>query len=311
MNGILKAQLEHAGIVIKNYETLNDLVCKFNISITQYLKHLGEIFKHFENILENNNNGISSTILNIQTEINLKITSFNDRFNKVMDRLIKLIKGLQKSIKNREYIEFDYNILKSQSVKLNSSKEKSSYEDTKKGYEISQKLQENIQNGNNFDNLLNNELPLFFQLSSKITELISIMLFNYDFEIFQIMHNNLIYLNKGYKLDNIAIFHDTNEIKQTQLEICNKIESLKFFNHVPSIPSPSIYNVLPTKNSVKIGTAIYPFSGQSSKDLIFQKGDTVRVVKENDSGWWDGVLERTGQFGVFPYNYFTFAEHDC
>jgi amphiphysin len=50
-------------------------------------------------------------------------------------------------------------------------------------------------------------------------------------------------------------------------------------------------------------TALYDFQGQGKEDLVFHKGDRIKVVKRTEStdDWWEGELK--GIQGSFPANY--------
>ncbi|CAL1275959.1 unnamed protein product [Larinioides sclopetarius] len=47
--------------------------------------------------------------------------------------------------------------------------------------------------------------------------------------------------------------------------------------------------------------ALYPFTGQHSDELTFQKGDIITLVNADDPSWWKG--EFNGAVGLFPSNY--------
>lgn len=47
--------------------------------------------------------------------------------------------------------------------------------------------------------------------------------------------------------------------------------------------------------------ALYPFAGQHSDELTFQKGDIVTLVSTDDPSWWKGEIK--GAVGLFPSNY--------
>ncbi|KAH9446107.1 hypothetical protein MJO29_012441 [Puccinia striiformis f. sp. tritici] len=57
---------------------------------------------------------------------------------------------------------------------------------------------------------------------------------------------------------------------------------------------------LPTSFFVE---ALYPFNGQDTASLSFQKGDIIEVLTQLPSGWWDGVMWRQRERGWFPSNY--------
>lgn len=47
--------------------------------------------------------------------------------------------------------------------------------------------------------------------------------------------------------------------------------------------------------------ALYPFAGQHSDELTFQKGDIITLVNADDPAWWKGEIN--GAVGLFPSNY--------
>lgn len=55
------------------------------------------------------------------------------------------------------------------------------------------------------------------------------------------------------------------------------------------------------KNYIERVTAIYDYSADKDDELSFAEGATIYVVKKNDDGWWEGVMN--GITGLFPGNY--------
>lgn len=47
--------------------------------------------------------------------------------------------------------------------------------------------------------------------------------------------------------------------------------------------------------------ALYTFTGQTSKELSFKKGDIINVRRQIDPNWYEGEIQ--GKIGLFPYNY--------
>uniref|UniRef100_A0A8C6S7Y6 Osteoclast-stimulating factor 1 n=1 Tax=Neogobius melanostomus TaxID=47308 RepID=A0A8C6S7Y6_9GOBI len=47
--------------------------------------------------------------------------------------------------------------------------------------------------------------------------------------------------------------------------------------------------------------AIYDFKAQTAKELTFKKGDTVNIIRQIDSNWYEG--EHRGRVGIFPMSY--------
>jgi hypothetical protein len=49
--------------------------------------------------------------------------------------------------------------------------------------------------------------------------------------------------------------------------------------------------------------ALYDFTARVSNELSFQKGETISLLEEHESGMWKGRHVATGAVGFFPYNY--------
>jgi len=47
--------------------------------------------------------------------------------------------------------------------------------------------------------------------------------------------------------------------------------------------------------------AIYSYQQDKDDELTFDEGAVIYVVKKNDDGWWEGVMD--GHTGLFPGNY--------
>lgn len=47
--------------------------------------------------------------------------------------------------------------------------------------------------------------------------------------------------------------------------------------------------------------AIYSYMQDKDDELTFDEGAVIYVVKKNDDGWWEGVMD--GHTGLFPGNY--------
>ena len=55
------------------------------------------------------------------------------------------------------------------------------------------------------------------------------------------------------------------------------------------------------KNYIERVTAIYDYGADKDDELSFQEGAIIYVLKKNDDGWWEGVMD--GVTGLFPGNY--------
>lgn len=47
--------------------------------------------------------------------------------------------------------------------------------------------------------------------------------------------------------------------------------------------------------------AIYDYYADKDDELSFQESSVLYVLKKNDDGWWEGVMD--GVTGLFPGNY--------
>lgn len=54
-------------------------------------------------------------------------------------------------------------------------------------------------------------------------------------------------------------------------------------------------------NYIEKVVAIYSYKQDKEDELTFDEGAVIYVVKKNDDGWWEGVMD--GQTGLFPGNY--------
>lgn len=54
--------------------------------------------------------------------------------------------------------------------------------------------------------------------------------------------------------------------------------------------------------------ALYAYESAEPGDLMFQQGDTIRLVKD-EGDWWTGYLEDPNITGVFPANYVEKIDH--
>ncbi|KAL1132426.1 hypothetical protein AAG570_010381 [Ranatra chinensis] len=55
------------------------------------------------------------------------------------------------------------------------------------------------------------------------------------------------------------------------------------------------------KNYIEKVVAIYDYYADKEDELTFQESSVIYVLKKNDDGWWEGVME--GITGLFPGNY--------
>jgi hypothetical protein len=55
--------------------------------------------------------------------------------------------------------------------------------------------------------------------------------------------------------------------------------------------------------ALKMLVSLYSYDKTEDNELTFGEGETIALLEENDSGWWKGRLERTGEEGLFPSNF--------
>jgi hypothetical protein len=54
---------------------------------------------------------------------------------------------------------------------------------------------------------------------------------------------------------------------------------------------------------LKMLVSLYSYDKTEDNELTFGEGEAIALLEENDSGWWKGRLERTGEEGLFPSNF--------
>ncbi|XP_046614085.1 abl interactor 2 isoform X2 [Neodiprion virginianus] len=78
----------------------------------------------------------------------------------------------------------------------------------------------------------------------------------------------------------------------------------------PQQPSGAIMPIVPDeedlpgwvpKNYIEKVVAIYDYYADKEDELSFQESSVIYVLKKNDDGWWEGVMD--GITGLFPGNY--------
>ncbi|CAB3238898.1 unnamed protein product [Arctia plantaginis] len=76
--------------------------------------------------------------------------------------------------------------------------------------------------------------------------------------------------------------------------------------------TPSQKNIIPMNRYDEaekvIAKALYTFSGQTSRELSFRKGEMIHVRRQIDANWYEGELH--GRIGLFPYNYVEIQKGD-
>ncbi len=55
------------------------------------------------------------------------------------------------------------------------------------------------------------------------------------------------------------------------------------------------------KNYLERVSAIYDYSADKEDELTLSEGSIIYVLKKNDDGWWEGIMN--GVTGLFPGNY--------
>ncbi|XP_003391968.2 PREDICTED: abl interactor 2-like, partial [Amphimedon queenslandica] len=68
----------------------------------------------------------------------------------------------------------------------------------------------------------------------------------------------------------------------------------------PEPPKSSAPSWAPSEYIEKV-EALYDYVKDKEDELTFSAGSIIYVVKKNDDGWYEGVLD--GNTGLFPGNY--------
>uniref|UniRef100_S4NN03 Abelson interacting protein n=2 Tax=Pararge aegeria TaxID=116150 RepID=S4NN03_9NEOP len=76
----------------------------------------------------------------------------------------------------------------------------------------------------------------------------------------------------------------------------------QYTNAVPAIvPDEEDLPGWVPKNYIEKVVAIYDYYADKEDELSFQESAVIYVLKKNDDGWWEGVMD--GVTGLFPGNY--------
>ncbi|ETO31886.1 hypothetical protein RFI_05231, partial [Reticulomyxa filosa] len=62
----------------------------------------------------------------------------------------------------------------------------------------------------------------------------------------------------------------------------------------------SAANSSPTGNDGDMLVALFDFKESKERELEFEMGDQIRLIRKDNSGWWLGKLDKTGDIGWFP-----------
>lgn len=73
--------------------------------------------------------------------------------------------------------------------------------------------------------------------------------------------------------------------------------------------SPKVVAPQPESNTVPITSSpimcevVYPYDPEAEQDLELRVGQVIRLIAENESGWWTGYNTITQKTGIFPSNF--------
>ncbi|CAO1438138.1 unnamed protein product [Diamesa tonsa] len=62
-------------------------------------------------------------------------------------------------------------------------------------------------------------------------------------------------------------------------------------------------DVSPTEQQFLKAVAIYDYQAMDETEISFDPGDLITHIDQIDEGWWQGLSERFGNYGLFPANY--------
>ncbi|CAK9304499.1 unnamed protein product [Gordionus sp. m RMFG-2023] len=92
-----------------------------------------------------------------------------------------------------------------------------------------------------------------------------------------------------YVLNNTRnLLHANNVTNQTPQNI-----NFDVYDKRASVPAPDSY--------IQKVIALYDYQMEKEDELSFKENETIYVVKKNEDGWWEGLLD--GKRGLFPGNY--------
>jgi hypothetical protein len=116
----------------------------------------------------------------------------------------------------------------------------------------------------------------------------------------------------GTLIEDLGPRKETTPVQNKQASVVVRDEP-KVVIQQPAIQQPasqSLQQVQQTKKdeakpaaALKMLVSLYSYDKTEDNELTFGEGETIALLEENDSGWWKGRLERTGEEGLFPSNF--------
>ena len=49
-----------------------------------------------------------------------------------------------------------------------------------------------------------------------------------------------------------------------------------------------------------LATALYDYEAEQPDELTFSEDDVMYIMKKNEDGWFEGILQKNGKRGLFP-----------
>lgn len=74
------------------------------------------------------------------------------------------------------------------------------------------------------------------------------------------------------------------------------------YNSTPQT-QPSVKNVPPPVNPMKLYVALYDYEARTNEDLSFKKGTQLEILNDTQGDWWYARSLTTGKEGYIPSNY--------
>lgn len=285
------------------------------MSTVDFLSHMTNVFATFETIfcvdkVDNFKNLeiLQLTISNLgklKLESMQKLNKFELELSRTLTKILKTIKPIQKIIRKRSYTIIDLAKYEKEFNKLKSTKDLTPKE-YKRMFEIQNRVENSKAINKRYDEHLIMELPLFIMINDKIVTQLAYIIFNFVYDFYKMMQLAVEPLATYYPdFENSQEYMNTIalNLSSSQRAVADKIDYLKIVNF-----RRNNYNELSMRIATleKFGKALYDFKGFKQGDLSFRKGESVRVIKRNNDGWWEGVNVKSGKVGLFPYNYFSF-----
>lgn len=255
----------------------------------------------------------SRYIEEVELSVSKSVTALNYSVSEKVSELLECSMLIKKCMKRRcnALIDYDKTYNAHENLIIKQSTEDLTLKQSQQIHNLERKLDEYDILYKVVNNLLKDELPVFFNLVNKILTCLVYQIYYDQLTIVKAINDGLNVLRDIFGSSNngngsfsyAKIVDEFRSKNQVVIDLANRIEILnplsfhrKMYSPIESSRSP--HN--PSRNNVEYCKVLYPFHQQQPGDLTISPGDIIKLI-DRKTAWWKGDLN--GTIGTFPGNY--------